>query len=328
MEALRFVVVGPGGMGQAHVQALEANAEATLIGVCEVNPEVCREFEAQGISVFQHWDDLYKLEADCAIISLPHYLYPEAVVGALDRGLHVLKEKPFAKDLADAERMAAAAGESGKILMVGGQLKFAPAFQKAKQIVAEGTLGNLFLTRDTHLYMWQAALQGQWSWRGEKQLSGGVAILDSGWHPLDMLQWLRGTPSAVYAATGTMKAAPGTEYDVDDRAVIVLDYPDGGTGVVTVCFLAHPGEARVTLHGTQATLDITPQRLTLISREGKAEDLPVPESGDPFAAQLTEFIRAIREDRPPLGNVEHALKVQRVIEAAYTSAASGQRVAL
>src|ERR1035437_1117429 len=98
MTPLRFLIVGPGGMGAGHVAALETLPDAILVGVCDVNPEVRQTFPDQGLPAFDKWDDLYAaVEADCAIVNLPHYLYPEAVIGALQHGLHVLKEKPFAR---------------------------------------------------------------------------------------------------------------------------------------------------------------------------------------------------------------------------------------
>ena len=321
-------LAGPGGMGAGHVAALQTMPDATLVGVCDVNPEVRKTFKDQGLPAFEKWDDLYaSVEADCALINLPHYLYPEAVIGALERGLHVLKEKPFARNLADAERMATAAQASGRILMIAGQTKFLPAFQKAHELIQTGALGDIFLARYSIIYYWSAARENHWSWRGKQALSGGVAIIDSGYHPLDQMQWFRGLPEAVYAVTGKMKAAPGTDYDVDDKAVVTLEYPDGGLGVVTICFVTLPGENHLLLHGTKASLDVEGACATLLPREGAPEQFSFAET-DALAAEQREFMAAIRENRAPLGTPEHALQVQRVIEAAYQSAATGQRITL
>ena len=328
MTPLRFVVVGPGGMGQGHVNALKTIPEATLVGVCDVNPEVRKTYADQGVPAFEEWSDLYtSVQADCAIINLPHYLYPKAVIAAMERGLHVLKEKPFARTLADAERMAEAAKATGRTLMVAGQTKFLPAFQKAQELIQTGALGDIFLARYAMIYQWGSGLKNEWSWRGENAKSGGVAIIDSGYHPLDQMQWFRGRPSAVFAVTGAMKAAPGTDYDVDDKAVVTLEYPDGGIGVVTICFLTLPGENHLLLHGTKASLDVQGGCMKLIPREGTPEEFTFGEV-DSLAAEQREFIAAIRENRAPLGAPEHALQVQQVIEAAYQSAASGERVVL
>jgi UDP-N-acetyl-2-amino-2-deoxyglucuronate dehydrogenase len=315
-------------MGAGHVAALATIPEATLVGVCDVSPEVRRTFTDQGLPAFEKWDDLYaSVEADCAILNLPHYLYPEAVCDALERGLHVLKEKPFARTLADAERMAAAAEASGRTLMVAGQTKFLPAFQKARELIETGVLGDIFLARYAMIYNWVGARENKWSWRGHRELSGGVAIIDSGYHPLDQMQWFRGRPEAVYAVTGKMKAVPGADYDVDDKAVVTLEYPDGGIGVVTICFVTQPSENHLLLHGTEASLDVQGQRATLLPRQGEPEQFTFAEV-DALAAEQREFLAAIRENRPPLGAVPHALQVQQVIEAAYQSAATGQRIVL
>jgi predicted dehydrogenase len=109
--------------------------------------------------------------------------------------------------------------------------------------------------------------------------------------------------------------------------VVTLEYPDGGIGVVTICFVTLPGENHLLLHGTKAALDVQGNCGAFIPREGEPEQFTFAEVNS-LALEQQEFIAAIREGRPPLGAPEHALQVQRVIEAAYQSAGTGQRVRL
>ena len=97
--------------------------------------------------------------------------------------------------------------------------------------------------------------------------------------------------------------------------------------MVTICFLTLPGENHLLLHGTTAALDVQGQGMTLIPRKGEPEQFTFPEV-NALAAEQAEFIAAIRENRAPLGAPDHALQVQQVIEAAYQSAATHQRIVL
>ena len=110
-EKLRTALVGVGGRGRALVNALASHPQIEITAVCDADAAVCRaaaqEFRAASYDDFARLFD--KEQCDAAMISLPHYLYPDAVCAAIESGAHVLKEKPLARNLQDAEAMCAAA---------------------------------------------------------------------------------------------------------------------------------------------------------------------------------------------------------------------------
>ena len=326
-DRLRVALVGVGGRGRVVTRALADHPQVQITAVCDVDPDVCcavaSEFEAA------RYDDFHRLfdkeACDAAMVSLPHYLYPDAVCAALGSGAHVLKEKPLARDLADAQTLCDAAKAAGKILMVAGQGKFDAPFQRAKAIVDSGELGDVFLVTGRITYRWTKALEDQWSWRGTKALSGGVAIIDSGWHPLDLMHWYKGLPCRVHAATGSMDAAPGTTYDVDDKAVLNLEYPDGAIGSLVACFVTMPGERRITIHGTKGSIDALGDRLRYFEGSELKEELgPGPVAST--AAMVAHFVECVLAGTEPTSGAEESLGVQRIIDAAYRSAESGRAV--
>lgn len=326
-DKLRIALVGVGGRGRALVNALAAHPQVEIAAVCDTEASVCRTTAQElGAASYDDFARLFdKEQCDAAMISLPHYLYPDAVCAAIENGAHVLKEKPLARDLQDAETMCAAAKGAGKILMVGGQSKFAPGFQRMKTLVDSGALGDVFLITGRIMYRWAHALDDNWRWRGNHALSGGVAIIDSGWHPLDLMHWYKGLPARVHAATGSMKAAPGTDYDVDDKAVINMEYPDGAIGSLVTCFVTLPGETRITLHGTKGSIDA--QRSQVFHYEGGElkEELKL-DPVDPTVAMVEHFVECIQSSKEPTSGADESLDVQRIIEAAYRSAETRQAV--
>jgi predicted dehydrogenase len=213
--------------------------------------------------------------------------------------------------------------------MTAGQNKFASPFIKGKEVLDSGALGGIFLTRGAIIYRWGGAISDRWSWRGQKELSGGVAVIDAGWHILDMVHWYRGMPSAVYTSLGTMKGVPDSEYDVDDKAALILEYPDGGISSIVSCYITLPAETRVSLHGTYGSLDVSRGDVALIIN-GEVQEVSLPEQRfDPMTAQMRHFVETIDlgEDSLIAGSLR-AYEVMQIVDAAYRSARSRTRVEL
>lgn len=324
MDRLRVSLIGAGGMGAGHCQTIVNHPRAELVIACDTNEAVLEPLAAAGVRTTTDWREaLPPGEVEAAVIILPHHLYPEVVGLALSRNIHVLKEKPFARDLADARQMMEAARNSQAVLMVAGQGKYSPGYQRAKQIVAAGSLGHVFLARAIVTYRWGGAVMNNWSWRGRRELSGGTAVIDSGWHILDLLTWLHGAlPETVYCTTGRGNALPG-DYDVDDRALLTLEYADGSIAGVVACFLCLPNARQVYLHGTEASLDVLDSSVRL--HRGNQADSEVVQFAAPpnlLLPQFEHFLHLIDTGAPPASSAREAYEVQRIIEAAYRSAAS------
>jgi predicted dehydrogenase len=328
--AISLGVIGVGGMGGGHLRAAAGLPhEFGIVAVCDSNAAaLAAAAQAHGATPYASFHDLCRHPGlDAALITLPHVLYRDATVAALEAGLHVFKEKPLGRDLADAGAIRDAARRVGRHVMVAGQSKFAPAFSTAKALVDGGAIGPVFLALGVITYRWGRAFAGHWGWRGVQAQSGGVAVIDSGWHVLDLLQWYRGLPERVYAVLGSLKAVPQGEYDVDDKAALTLEYPDGGIGSVAITFVAQPSERRIVLYGAEGTLDVGDGRLRHW-RGDSVEEAPLAAGPDALSAQLLHFACCLRGEAAPIADIEHAYAVQRVVAAAYDSAHRGAPVLL
>ena len=331
MGKIRIGAIGVGGIGGHQLRIAASNCSDVMepVAVCDNNAEIAKRV-ADEFKVDAHTDykELCKRgDLDAVIMALPHYLYGEVVTYALENGLLVFKEKPFAKTLSDAKMMVDAAKKNKKQLFLAGQNKFSPTFIKGTEIVDSGALGDLFLTRGTIIYRWGGAIDGVWSWRGKEELSGGVAIIDAGWHILDMVHWYRGLPSAVYASTGTMKGAPKADYDVDDKAILILEYPDGGIASIVSCYITLPGEMRVTLHGVNGNLDANGGNLAFMLGD-KPQEVSLPQVNmDPMTMQMRHFAEVIESGlESPVSGTKRAYEVMQIVDAAYRSAKEKTRV--
>ena len=326
MAKLRVGAIGIGGMGSGHLRSIQAHKGVKVCAVCDVNPAALDQVTDPDVHKYSEWRDLLEKEAlDLVAVCLPHHLYAPVVTAALRRDLHVYKDKPFAKDLHDAKLMLTTARRHKRRIFVGAQRKFSPSFLKAKEIVDSGRLGKVHFVRGAIHYYWPHVFTNTMRWRGVRKESGGIAIIDSGYHILDALIAYHGKPASVFAATGSLRAAKDGKYDIDDKAALVLNYKDGSLGAVTISFATVPSEFRVVLHGQEGTLDINPSTMHLYEGGKLVEQMAVDDSKvNTLEVQFAHCVDALLKKKPSLCDMDRALDVQRVIEAAYESDRTGK----
>lgn len=325
---LRIAIIGIGDMGAAHLRAARSSDRVKTIIACDGDQHVIdhQHIVDPSLPLTLHWEHVRdRDDVDAVIVSLPHDLYVEIVPALLAAGHHVLMEKPFGRTSAEAQTMADAAKKAGKVLMIGGQGKFTPGFQRAKRVLSDGLLGDIFLVRGVTVYRW--GHEQDWRWRAERARSGGVAVLDAGWHVLEQVVALHGVPEKVYAASGTKKGVPGKQYDVDDDAALVLHYADGSLGQVLSCFVTSPYEWRILLHGTKGSLELEKGHMRLEFGEG-SPSIERFADADLVVAQLDHFVNVVQRGVRSIAGPENALKVMRLIDAAYRSIESGKAEAV
>jgi predicted dehydrogenase len=227
-SVVRFGIIGTGGMGQGHCNMLGRIAEAQLAAICDLDPDTAQRVgDEYGVPTFRKHKDLIKSGlVDAVIIATPHPVRPAIAIDCMRAGLHVLSEKPLAEKVSAADKMIAAANETGVAFAVMFQRRTEPALAKAISIVQSGALGRVFRrTMISPEYRSQAYYDsGTWraTWSGE---GGGVSMNQSP-HILDLFILLGGIPCEVY---GRMEIKLH-HIEVEDLAEGMLSYPDGGHG--------------------------------------------------------------------------------------------------
>ncbi|MCM3661076.1 Gfo/Idh/MocA family oxidoreductase [Georgenia satyanarayanai] len=134
-------------------------------------------------------------DVDVVDICTPGDTHAEIAVAALEAGKHVLVEKPMANTVAEAETMAAAAGAArgrGVRSMVGFTYRRVPAITLARQMVADGRIGEVRQVRAQYLQDWLADADAPLSWRLDKEKAGSGALGDIGAHIIDLTQFVTG----------------------------------------------------------------------------------------------------------------------------------------
>jgi predicted dehydrogenase len=193
---------------------------------------------------------------DVASTGNSHY---DVVMAALAAGKHVLCEKPLANSLEQAREMAEAAEKAGVVNMVNFNYRRVPAVQLAKQLIAEGKVGEIRHWRAVYLQDWINDPEFPLVWRLQKDLAGSGALGDIAAHSVDLAHFLVGPIAEVTGALSTfIKERPletasggGTglsnvgsselgQVTVDDAAMLLARFENGATGTFEATRLA-PG---------------------------------------------------------------------------------------
>ncbi len=264
-EQVRFGIVGIGNMGGTHMRSLYEGKikNAVLAAVCDIDPEKRAKAEAlPGVAVYEDYHEMLKSgKIDAVIAAVPHYLHTVVAEAGFAAGLPVLTENPAGVRVSDVQRMNAAAKASGKVFGIMWNQRTNPLFQKAREIVQNGTLGapKRFVWIITNWYRTQAYYNsGSWraTWSGE----GGGVLLNQSPHNLDLWQWIFGMPDEISASCCEGK---WHDIEVEDDAVITGYYKNGATASFITSTGEYPGTNRLEISGSRGKMVIEKGKLHL-----------------------------------------------------------------
>jgi UDP-N-acetyl-2-amino-2-deoxyglucuronate dehydrogenase len=341
MSPIRFAIIGSGGIAAQHARAIGAVPGARLVAVWGQIPyqasAFAREHEAEFVP------DIEALAArqdiDAVTIATPSGTHGLAALPFLKRGKAVLCEKPLEVTLEKVEAILAAAEANRAVLAGVLQLRLGFGAQAMKRAVGQGRFGKLVLC-SAYLKWWRdQAYYDAVDWRGTRALDGGGALMNQGIHGVDLLQWLAGMPSEVFAFSGCLAHQ---HIEVEDTIVLALKYPGGALGVIEAATSCKPGSAmRIELCGDRGTAILEDDRIVCWKFD---EDRPEDESirlttggavvggfSDPRAIGfeghrilIEDLVSALRDKHPPMIPGAEARNAVCLILAAYESAATGQ----
>ncbi len=258
MDQLRFGIVGIGNMGSGHTQSLFGKQikNAVLTAVCDLKDERlawAKSICGDEISYYKDYKEMFASgKIDAVIIATPHYLHPIIGIDAFRAGLHVLSEKPVGVYTKKIEEFMQVAKESGKTFGLMFNQRTNPAYQKMREIVQSGELGELkrCVWIITSWYRTQAYYNsGGWraTWAGE----GGGVLINQCPHQLDLWQWIFGMPCKIRAFCSFGKYH---DIEVEDDVTAYAEYPNGATGVFITTTGECPGTNRLEISGSKGKL--------------------------------------------------------------------------
>jgi predicted dehydrogenase len=245
MRKLRVGVVGAGFSGLSHMRALRQLPQVEIVAVTDLSPEQAQA-AAEQVGVTTCFDDynamLEDVTPDAIHNCTPNHAHAEVTLAALERGVHVLSEKPLGMDSRETRSLVEAAKGSGAVTGVCFNYRYYPLVRELKATLESGTAGSPHLIHGSYLQDW-LLLETDWNWRLESHMSGpSRAVADIGSHWIDLVQFATGEAvDEVTALLGRLHAqrlrpaqqtATFASSEHADRQPVAIDTEDFGCVLV------------------------------------------------------------------------------------------------
>jgi UDP-N-acetyl-2-amino-2-deoxyglucuronate dehydrogenase len=255
-SSLRFAIVGCGKIAQRHAEHI--NVKAALVAVCDLDKAKADALATKYKAVAYHSVDdlLTNSDFDVAVICTPNGLHAEQSVYALEKGMHVICEKPMAIKSEDCRRMVDAAQKSNRELFIVKQNRYNPPVVELKKAIDEGRLGRIFSVQLNCFWHRDADYYKEESWRGTKSLDGGVLCTQFS-HFIDLVLWLMKDEVAdVHSVMNNYLHKGVTE--IEDTGVVSLRFYNGAIGSIhfTTNSYRKNMEGSITVFGEKGTVKV------------------------------------------------------------------------
>lgn len=258
MSTLKIAVIGCGSIAQhRHLPEYNNNPNAEITAVCDIVEARAEEIAAEyGAKAYTSYEELLEKESvDAVSVCLPNYLHAPVSIAALNAGCHVLCEKPMATSKEEGEAMIAAAEKAGKKLMIGHNQRFVPSHEKAKELLAAGSIGKVYSFRTAFGHGgpegWSAEGKDSWFFKKEEAFIGAMG--DLGVHKADLMRYVLGEEFTNVA--GFIESSAKENSTVDDNAVCILRSESGIVGTMAASWAYNPKEDNSTvIYGSEGTL--------------------------------------------------------------------------
>ena len=345
MAPTRIAVLGAGFISDIHVESYRRFVpEAEVVAVYSRTPSRAAAFAAKH-HVPRSFSSVEALiaESGCDIVDicLPNHLHHRATLAAARAGKHVIIEKPFCLTLEEADEMIAVCRQEGRKLMYAEELCFAPKYERVRQLVREGAVGDVYMLKQLEKHSGPHS-----DWFYDVEQSGGGVLMDMGCHAFAWFRWMLGGAPTVKTVWSTMNTVlHGGRTRGEDNAVSVVEFEGGTIGLAEDSWARHGGmDDRIEVYGTggyvEADLFRGNAALTYSEKGyGYALEKASTTQGWTFTMfeeafnqgypqELRHFVQCVRDDATPLVTGEDGRAVLEMLYAAYESARTGQKVAL
>ena len=354
MKKIKVAVIGVGGISFLHIEPYLKNPNVELYAFCDINEETLKA-KGEKYGITRLYTDFEKMldelpEIDAVSVCTSNDAHSKCAVLALQRGKHVLCEKPMARNYDEALQMVNAQKQSGKNLGVGFVRRYGKDAELAKEFIDNDRLGEIYYAKAK--YIRRNGAPGRWFGNFEK--SGGGPLIDLGVHVIDLVRYLCGSPKAVsvYGCTfNKLKNRPNVKspriflgsdqvnttpdvFNVEDLATALIRFENGLVLSVETSFSLNTekDDGAVEIFGTKGGLKFSPELKVYTEIENYLVDLNFPEpvkfETEGFYAQIDSFVDSITNGGEFRGNSNDGLELMRIIDAIYLSAKTGHEVIL
>lgn len=282
----RIGILGAGNISETHARAASEIPGVEIVAVWGGNAgRAARLAERHGAVAYAELERfLAHRPLDVVLVGSPSGLHAEHARAAARHGLHVLVEKPLDVTTARVDDLIAECQRAGVKLGVFFQERAAPDIQWLRRFVAAGGLGRIILASARVRWFRPPDYYAGSRWRGTWALDGGGALMNQGIHTVDLLVWLLGEPTRVFARASTMLH----DIEVEDTAVACLEFASGALATLETTTAAYPGfPRRLELTGSEGTVILEGNNVVSLELRTRGHEPPPSSVGGTARADGT-----------------------------------------
>lgn len=288
---MRIAVIGSGGIARRHAEGLAKRDDVELVGACDVVLERAGEFAKKyGGEPFDQVDAMLDaVKPDAAWICLPPFAHGEPEKALLQRRIPFTVEKPICNAMETAREILELVERSGTLVSAGYMNRYRRSVARAKELLDDDPAVLLHGG-------WIGGTPGVYWWR-VKALSGGQ-ILEQTTHIFDVVRYLVGEPTIVYAraAHGFVQDLP--DYDVEDASTVAIHFASGAVGNLMSCCANRSGGGGVhlTLVGKTHVTNLSGWGLDAVIHKSSLEQETITGEQDIFEIEDAAFVEAVQSN--------------------------------
>ncbi|HDI74978.1 MAG: hypothetical protein DRJ52_04365 [Thermoprotei archaeon] len=308
---VRVGFIGVGGIARQHLLRLEKMSDVELVAFSDIVYERAKEVaDKYGGRAYKDYREMYEKEnLDAVYICIPPFAHRDEVHLAAEKEIAVFIEKPIALTRELAWSMVEVCKKHRIVTQVGYQLRHAFPIQKLKELIDKGELGRLGVVYATYIcdmtpYLWKK------SWWCDKTKSGGQ-VVEQVTHTYDLLRFLFGEPTEIYAYMNKFWSIDNPKYTVEDAHIALLKTSSGAIAAIiatNVAARSYGGKHSWFLVAEKATVEFSEGKLKIFNRDPTVPYIEYTSQEDLYMKEDRIFIECVKKGRETPVPIEEGAK--------------------
>ena len=328
-KKFKISIVGCGDISRYEALGCRLNRHIKMDSCVDIIEEQASAF-AKKHKIEQHctdYDDVFEMsDLDAVYLAVPHNLHFDMIKKAIDRGVHVLCEKPITITIDHALEICRLSKEKGIKVGVNYQYRYDKSCYAMAQACRNGKMGKFYYGRCNIPWHRDDDYFNIGKWRSMKETAGGGTMLTQGSHALDVALWSSG--SMPVAAQGIISKQKFKDIEVEDLCMGIIEMDDGSCVQVSSSMITNKEQpVSIELYGSEATAiykGFDSSKVKFIGKKIKKQKPPTRGLHALFRT-LEGFRKWVLDDELFLIPVEQSVSVLAAIDAIYKSAESGKK---
>ncbi len=320
---LGVAIVGCGFIGQKRAKILSGCHLVACVDQVEEKATALAAQYSNCVALTDALEAINRADVDIVIIATLHSTLAEIALNAVKAGKHVLIEKPGARRAAELESIIAAARKTGSLVRIGFNHRYHRTFQKARELIDQGKLGELMFIRARYGHGGRVGYDKEW--RAQPALSGGGELIDQGVHLIDLARWFLGDFTEIDGFAHTYY----WDMPVDDNGFLILKTQKKQVAFLHASCTEWKNLFSFEIYGRNGKIDINglggSYGIEKIIFYKMSPEMGPPETfmweypmvDNSWATEMAEFLEDIRLKRPPAAGIHDAYAALQVVEKIY-----------